>query len=151
MHRKIQFVKKHIDSSENSKDSIKLRQCKVFVCAAIMQDLLQSEFTKPITEQLPDRFNLYLNLLVDLALQENFIDRQLEKLILSATDLNVASDYYYLAANLLRLKVSCSDAIPQFSVTIAILDVAVSREYGHRPHQYWTHQRSLIPRKSQIL
>lgn len=75
-----------------------------------MQDLLQSEFAKPIGEQSPARYNLYLNLLVELALQENFIDRQLEKLILSATDLNVASDYYYLAANLLRLKVGCVDS-----------------------------------------
>lgn len=97
---------KHTASIENSNDSKKLRQCKLFVCAAIMQDLLQSEFAKPIGEQSPARYNLYLNLLVELALQENFIDRQLEKLILSATDLNVASDYYYLAANLLRLKVS---------------------------------------------
>lgn len=50
-------------------------------------------------------FNLYLNLIVALARQEDYVDRQLEKLFLSACDMEVISEYYYLAANVLREKV----------------------------------------------
>lgn len=77
-----------------------------FICAAISQDLLRSEFSKPQEEQDIKKFNLYVNLVIDLALRESFIDRQLEKLFLSANDMNVISDYYYLVANMLRFKVS---------------------------------------------
>lgn len=51
-------------------------------------------------------FNLYINLIIDLAKKEKFIDLQLEKILLSANDMNVISDYYYLAADMLRLNVS---------------------------------------------
>lgn len=77
-----------------------------FICAAISGDLLRSEFSKPQEEQDIKKYNLYVNLFIDLALRESFIDRQLEKLFLSANDMNVISNYYYLVANMLRFKVS---------------------------------------------
>lgn len=86
--------------------SVKLRGCQLFVLAAVAQDLLWSEFRKPHDEQSLKSLNLYVNLTIDLALREPFIERQLERLLLSANDMEVLSDYYYLVANVLRLKVS---------------------------------------------
>lgn len=69
-------------------------------------DLLQSEFSKPREKQTLTKFNLYINLIIDLAQHEEFIDRKLETLFLSPNGMNVSSDYFYLVSNMLRLKVS---------------------------------------------
>lgn len=103
-HRKIEYIIKEIEKKPATHESIKLRGCELFICAAITQELLvSSEFKSPrsIVE-----LNLYINLIIDLAQRERLIDSKLEKIILSATDMAVSSDYFYLAANLLRLKVS---------------------------------------------
>lgn len=96
---------------ETTKDSYsakskKLKDCHRFICAAIAMDLLQSEFSKPREKQTLSNFSLYINLIIDLAKHEEFIDRQLETLFLSPNGMNVSSDYFYLVSNMLRLKVS---------------------------------------------
>jgi hypothetical protein len=107
-HRKIKFLLKEIDKDPATVVSNRLHGCELFVCAAITQELLFSEFKSPRHQQNTANLNLYINLIIDLAQQERLIDRKLEKIFLSATDMDVSSDYYYLAANLLRLKVSVS-------------------------------------------
>lgn len=104
-HRKIKLIITEI-SKVTCSSSQKQNYCECFISAAIVQDLLQSEFVKPRERQSISTLNLYVNLLLDLAEKENSIDRQLEKILLSANNMNVISDYYYLVANLLRLKVS---------------------------------------------
>lgn len=86
--------------------SKKLKDCDRFICAAIAMDLLQSEFSKPREKQTLSKFSLYINLIINLAQREKFIDRQLETLFLSPNGMNVSSDYFYLVSNMLRLKVS---------------------------------------------
>lgn len=104
-HRKIKLIITEI-SKVTCSSSQKQNYCECFISAAIVQDLLQSEFVKPREQQSISTLNLYVNLLLDLAEKENSIDRQMEKILLSANNMNVISDYYYLVANLLRLKVS---------------------------------------------
>lgn len=105
-HRKLKFIFNEITQLPSTEYSQKQHNCELFVCAGIGQDLIQSELAKPLEQQSILTFNLYVNLLIDLAAKEEFVDRQLEKILLSANDMNVTSDYYYFVANLLRLKVS---------------------------------------------
>jgi len=76
------------------------------VTATIIGDLIKSELDKVRERQDVNKLNLYINLLIDIAKQNDMVDRQMEKILLIASDMDVKSDYYYLAANLLRLKVS---------------------------------------------
>jgi hypothetical protein len=80
--------------------------CQRFVTATIIGDLIKSELDKVRERQDVNKLNLYINLLIDIAKQNDMVDRQMEKILLIASDMDVKSDYYYLAANLLRLKVS---------------------------------------------
>lgn len=104
-HRKLKFIINEITHATSTGHSQKQHNCELFICAAIVQNLIHSEFAKPLEEQGIGRHNLYVNLIIDLALKEKFVEKQLEKILLSATDMNVISDYYYLVANLLRFKV----------------------------------------------
>lgn len=105
-HRKIQYIVNEIEKQQETNVSLRLRGCEMFICAVIIQELLSSEFQSPRDEQNLTNLNLYINLLIDLAQRERLIDSKLDKILLSANDMEVNSDYYYLAANLLRLKVS---------------------------------------------
>lgn len=78
----------------------------MFIRSAIAQDLFRTEFAKPKDEQNLSNFNLYGNLIIDLALQEPFVSAQLDRIFLSANSMDVISDYYYMIANMLMFKVS---------------------------------------------
>lgn len=75
------------------------------IAAACIEDLLRCEFEKGRLGQKIERFHLYLSYLIDLADHDSVIEANLEEIILSANDMNVMSDYFYLAAMLLRIKV----------------------------------------------
>lgn len=73
-------------------------------------ELMQSEFRKPRHEQSLDNLDLYANVVIDLAIQDSLMDRQLEKIFLSSSSMDIPGDYFYLIANLLRHKVSDGDS-----------------------------------------
>lgn len=105
-HRKILFISEETSKAAESEGSNLLHNRRMFICAAILQDLFQSVFKKPREQQKILMFSLYIKLIIHLAKKQKFIDLQLEKILLSATDMNVISEYYYLAADMLRLNVS---------------------------------------------
>ncbi|CRK96013.1 CLUMA_CG009453, isoform A [Clunio marinus] len=103
-HRKIQFI---LNKLKNCEEQVtKIHQNKIFICICIAQDLLKSEYEKPLQEQNLKNYNLYVNLIVDLAMQDKFANDELRKVLLSAVsyDMNVLSSFYYLAADVLRFK-----------------------------------------------
>jgi hypothetical protein len=83
----------------------KIKVCEIKIAAACIEDLLHSEFRKGRLLQNVKSFNLYITYLIELVIHDETIERNLERIILSAEDMNVISDYYYLVATLLRLKV----------------------------------------------
>lgn len=87
--------------SKNSKTNV----CEIRIAVACIEELLRCEFEKGRLKQSIRSFHLYLSLLIDLALKDELILASLEKYILIANDMNVVSDYYYLASMLLRIKV----------------------------------------------
>jgi hypothetical protein len=86
--------------------SIKTNVCEIRIAVACIEELLRCEFEKGRLKQSIHLFHLYLSLLIDLASRDELIFASLEKYILNANDMNVISDYYYLASMLLRIKVS---------------------------------------------
>ena len=103
LHRKVQLLINEIKANPSVQH---IKECRLFICAAIAQDLLQSEFVLPREQQNIENLNLYVNLIIDLANKEKNFERNLSKILLCANEMNVNSDFYYLAANMLRLKVS---------------------------------------------
>lgn len=101
-YRKILFV---FETLNNTSKNNKARICELHIAAACIQDLLRCEFKKGRLKQDIHFFHLYLSHLIDLATKDKAIGDNLEKIILSATDMDVLSDYYYLAATLIRIKV----------------------------------------------
>lgn len=114
--------------------ALHIKRSRLYICAAIAQDLLLSEFARPMNEQNFENLNLFVNITVDLALNEVEIEKKLEKIFLCANDMNVLSDYYYLVANVLRFKVSFSkekkeDFIIK-NVSYIVVDAKSSRKSG---------------------
>jgi hypothetical protein len=102
LHRKVQFIINETNA-EASKPHIK--RCRLFICAAIAQDLLLTEFTRPMEEQSLENLNLFVNIIVDLAVAQPEVNGKLERVFLCANNMNVSSDFYYMVANILRFKV----------------------------------------------
>lgn len=90
----------------NSSSGNKAKICEIRIAAACIEDLLRCEFEKGRLGQDIRRFHLYLSYLIDIADHDSVVRANLEEMILSANDMNVISDYFYLAAMLLRIKVS---------------------------------------------
>ncbi|XP_070497376.1 uncharacterized protein [Chironomus tepperi] len=104
-YRKISYVlslcKEHEDGVKHSK---LIKYYKIKIVERFIEDLLHCEFQKIKLEQDIKNFNLYIQQLIDLAYHEKTIDENMERILLSASDMNVISDYYYLAATQLRLQ-----------------------------------------------
>ena len=104
----MQFVK--LKSVELSKPKTskgrKSIVCENRISAAFIEELLKCEFQKGRLKQNIHFFHIYLYYLIDLAMYDMVVDADLERIILSTSDMNVISDYYYLAATLLRILVS---------------------------------------------
>lgn len=83
----------------------KIKSYEIRIAAACVEDLLRCEFAKGRLNQDIYFFHFYLSHLMNLAKFNKAIRDDLERVILSASDMDVISDYYYLAATLLRLKV----------------------------------------------
>jgi hypothetical protein len=94
------------DSIRQMTKMSKMDVCEIRIAVACIQELLRCEFEKGRLKQNIHMFHLYLSLLLDLAYSDEITFASLEKFILSARDMNVLSDYYYLASMLLRIKVS---------------------------------------------
>jgi hypothetical protein len=84
----------------------KAKSYEIRIAAACIEELLRCEFSKPRLSQDIHFFHFYLHHLLDLAKYSKSLRDDLERIILSASDMNVISDYYYLAATLLRFKVN---------------------------------------------
>ena len=105
-HRKITYVLSLCKEQEDGvKHSKLIKYYKAQIVERFLEHLLYCEFQKLKPEQDIKNFNLYLQQLIDLAYHEKTIDENMERIILSASDMNVISDYYYLAATQLRLQV----------------------------------------------
>jgi hypothetical protein len=87
------------------KHSNLIKHYKTQIVERFIEDLLYCEFQKLKPEQDIKNYNLYLQQLIDLAYHEKSIEENMERVVLSASDMNVISDYYYLAATQLRLQV----------------------------------------------
>lgn len=83
----------------------KMKSYELRIAAACIEELLRCEFAKGRFNQDIYFFHFYLAHLMDLAKFNKAIRDDMERVILSASDMDVISDYYYLAATLLRLKV----------------------------------------------
>lgn len=94
--------------TDNSKGS-KKKSYETRIAASCVEELLRCEFAKGRFEQNIRFFHFYLYHLTDLAAHDSIVKNDLERIILSASDMNVISDYYYLAATTLRFKVTLSD------------------------------------------
>jgi len=109
-HRKISYVLSLCkDQEDGMKHSNLIKHYKTQIVERFIEDLLYCEFQKLKPEQDIKNYNLYLQQLIDLAYHEETIDANMERVILSASDMNVISDYYYLAATQLRLQVCIID------------------------------------------
>ncbi|KAL7049656.1 hypothetical protein ACKWTF_003804 [Chironomus riparius] len=104
-YRKINYI---ISLCKEQEDGVKhsklIKYYKAQIVERFIEHLLYCEFQKLKPEQDIKNFNLYLQQLIDLAYHEKTIDENMERIILSASDMNVISDYYYLAATQLRLQ-----------------------------------------------
>lgn len=89
----------------SSSSGNKARTCEIRIAVACIEDLLRCEFEKGRLNQDIRLFQHYLSYLIDIAAHDNVVRDNLEEIILSANDMNVISDYFYLAAMILRLKV----------------------------------------------
>lgn len=89
---------------DNSKGS-KKKSYEMRIAAACIEELLRCEFAKGRFEQNIHFLHFYLCHLMDLAVHDMIVKEDLERIILSASDMDVISDYYYLAATTLRFKV----------------------------------------------
>jgi hypothetical protein len=58
-----------------------------------------------VEEHSLENLNLFVNIIVDLAVAQPEVNGKLERIFLCANNMNVSSDFYYMAANILRFKV----------------------------------------------
>lgn len=96
------------EKSKSLLDTQKGQKTKVYeirIAAACAEELLRCEFGKGRIKQNINFFHYFLSHLIDLAEFDKKVKDDLERIILSASDMNVISDFYYLAATLLRFKV----------------------------------------------
>ena len=103
---KLIYLKKQVEPVHRRGSTIKLHMCRVFVVVEIIRDLLHIEFQKPRNKQSVVRFNMYLNIFLSIAKQESFKVDTLENVFFSMKHTDVISDYYFLIANLIRVRVS---------------------------------------------
>ena len=103
LHRKVQFI---INETNAVATKLHVKRCRLFICSAMAQDLLLTEISRPTEEQSLENLNLFVNTIVDLAINNDDVNKKLERIFLCANDMKITSDYYYLVANVLRFKVS---------------------------------------------
>lgn len=77
-----------------------------FVKLEIFKSLLREEFKLKRNQQSLENYNLYLNILLENAKTDDYISTSLEEVILNAINVCVISEYYYLAADLIRKAVN---------------------------------------------
>lgn len=95
------------ESQQDPTKGIKAKTYEIRIAAACLEELLKSEFEKGKLRQDIRFFHFYLYLLMELTSKaDQPVKDDMERIILSAANMNVISDYYYLAAMLLRLKVN---------------------------------------------
>lgn len=96
-YEKLEFLRKFVAQSTNP-NSIN----RSFVKLEIFKSLLREEFKLKRNQQNLQNYNLYLNILLENAKTDEFINTSLEEIILNAINVCVISEYYYLAADLIR-------------------------------------------------
>lgn len=103
---KLIYLKKQLEPFHRRGTTIKLHLCRVFIVVEIIRDLLHIEFQKPQSQQSIEKFNMYLNIFLSIANHESFEVDKLENVFFYVKHTDVTSDYYYLIANLIRVRVS---------------------------------------------
>lgn len=106
-HRKLQYVNNVCETLLSSNQSTTDKACEIQIATSCIEDLLQMEFQKSTLHQNIKNYSLYIDQLLTLASFDQTIYDNMEKILLSVSNMKVVSDYYYLAATLIRLKV-CS-------------------------------------------
>lgn len=101
----MQFVAAKSYYQPDNEKGRKAESYEIRIAVACVEELLRCEFAKGRLNQDIHFFHFYLAHLIDLAKNNKSIQDDLERIILSASDMNVISDYYYLAATLIRFKV----------------------------------------------
>lgn len=105
-YRKISYVLSLCKEQEDGvKHSKLIKYYKLQIVERFIEELLHCEFQKSKPQQDIKNYNLYLQQLIDLSFHETTIGENMDRILLSANDMNVISDYYYLAATQLRLQV----------------------------------------------